>query len=159
MKKRVFIILGAIVCVILVLSLMWMFKRKNNAPQQNQENISVNEAQITEVDDYTGKLSDGSKINTNAKMNQPMTLGNLQVDNVRLTLKNGITTFRANVTNNGDSKTELKNVKVILLNENGEELVSVNGIIPELEKGNSQELAVSVTSDYLKASGYKIVEE
>ena len=159
MKKRVFIILGAIVCVILVLSLMWMFKRKNNAPQQNQENISVNEAQITEVDDYTGKLSDGSKINTNAKMNQPMTLGNLQVDNVRLTLKNGITTFRANVTNNGDSKTELKNVKVILLNENGEELVSVNGIIPELEKGNSQELVVSVTSDYLKASGYKIVEE
>lgn len=39
------------------------------------------------MDSYIGKLSDGSQINTNAKMNKSKDLGNLQLTNIRLTLK------------------------------------------------------------------------
>lgn len=159
MKKRKIVIL---VLILLVISLgigaiIMGLKTKKTDNQPNNEKIKQ-ESQITQVDTYIGELQDGSKINTNAKMNEPKELGNLKFDNIRLTLKNGITTFRANVTNNGENKTELKTITLKLLDENGNELVSAKGIINEIEKGKTQELAISITSNYINACGYEIVE-
>lgn len=147
----VILIIGAIIAMPLLTQ-----KNKKNPDAENTANL---ESQITDVDTFVGKLSDGSQINTNAKMNQSKELGKLQLTNIRLTLKNGVTTFRATVKNNGETKTDLKNVMLTLKNENDENMVSVAGVIPPIDPQQTQELAISVTSNYINAVTYDIVEQ
>lgn len=159
-KKKV--IIGIVILMVVAIIAIIVFKKVNNKNESgNEENTVVTNqmSQIEEVDNYKGKLSDGSYINTNAKFNEPSNLGDLFIDNIRLTLKNGVTSFRAMVTNNGENMADFKNVTLTLLDENGKELVKAKGIIPQMEAGKSQELAISVTSNYLNACGYKITEE
>ena len=158
MKKKIIIVLMLLV-IILVVGIVYV-KVENKKVENQPNNVETKqESQITQVDGFIGELSDGTKINTNAKMNEPKDVGNFRLDNIRLTLKNGITTFRANVTNKTENKTELESVTLKLLDENGEELVSVKGIINEIESGKSEELAISITSNYINACGYEVIED
>lgn len=161
MKKKK-IIIGIIILLIATIIIVVAIKTaKGGKETKSPEPITETkqESQIKQVNTYIGELSDGAKINTNAKVNEPSSLGDLSIDNIRLTLKNGITTFRANVTNNGTTKTELKNINLSLLDEEGKEIVNANGVITPIEASQSQELAISITSNYIDASSYKITEE
>ena len=158
-KKKIIVIVFVIVVLIAVIggiaAVILNRKKTNDTSPSN----TVQESQIKNVENFVGELSDGTKINTNAKFNSPSTLGDLSVDNIRLKIKNGITTYRATITNNGDSQTELKEVTLVLLNEDGEEIATAVGIINVIAPGNSEEFTVSITSDYIHSSGYKIIEK
>ena len=45
-----------------------------------------------------------------------------------------------------------------LKNENDENMISVIGVIPPIDSQQTQELAISVTSNYINAVTYDIVE-
>lgn len=158
-KKKIIIlvfVVGVLIAVIGGITAVILNKKKTN---DSSPSNTVQESQIKNVENFVGELNDGTKINTNAKFNTPSTLGDLSVDNIRLTLKNGITTFRATITNNGNSQTELKEVTLVLLNEDGEEIATAVGIINVIAPGNSEEFGASITSDYIHSSGYKIIEK
>lgn len=158
-KKKVIIVSVIVLLIIAIIGILFgVFKGRKNEEEQ-QEMQTKQEEQIKNVDTYIGELSDGTKINTNAKMNTPSNVGEISLDNIRLTVKNGITTFRANTTNKGASKTELKNITLSLLDEEGKELVKAKGIMQGLEVGESKELGISITSNYINAYGYKIMED
>lgn len=161
-KKNLKIIIILTVIVLAIAIIIYCFAKKNI---KNTENSNINngtttmESEIKKVGEFTGELSDGTKINTNASMNATSTLGDLQIENIRLTLKNGVTTFRASVKNAGTTKTELKNVTLILKDKDGKELVSAKGLISTLNVNESKELAISITSNYIDAYSYEIVEK
>lgn len=158
-RKILFIILAIIVVIALIVASVGIVKNKDKNKAQEQQTQDVKqELQISNIENYVGELNDGSKISTNANMNQESDLGDLHLSNIRLTLKNGVTTFRAIVTNNGDNKTELKNITLKLFDENNNELVSAKGILNEIESGANQELAISITSNYINANSYKVSE-
>ncbi len=158
-RKILFIILAIIVVIAIIVASVGIVKNKDKNKVQEQQNEDVKqELQISNIENYVGELNDGSKISTNANMNQESDLGDLHLSNIRLTLKNGVTTFRAIVTNNGNNKTELKNITLKLFDENNNELVSAKGILNEIESGANQELAISITSNYINANSYKVSE-
>lgn len=158
-RKILFIILSIIMIIAIIITSVVIVKNKNKSKVQEQQNEEVKqELQISNIENYVGELNDGSKISTNANMNQESDLGDLHLSNIRLTLKNGITTFRAVVTNNGNNKTELKDITLKLFDENNNELVSAKGILNEIESGENQELAISITSNYINANSYKVIE-
>ncbi len=158
-RKILFIILTIIVVIAIIVASVGIVKNKDKNKAQEQQNEDVKqELQISNIENYVGELNDGSKISTNANMNQESDLGDLHLSNIRLTLKNGVTTFRAIVTNNGNNKTELKNITLKLFDENNNELVSAKGILNEIESGANQELAISITSNYINANSYKVSE-
>lgn len=161
-KKNLKIIIILTVIVLIITITLYCIAKKNNKKVENptaNNETTIMESEIKKVDEFIGELSDGTKINTNAAMNVASTLGNLQIENIRLTLKNGITTFRASVKNSGTTKTELKNVTLILKDKDGKELVSAKGLISSLNADESKELAISITSNYIDACGYEIVED
>ena len=47
----------------------------------------------------------------------------------------------------------------ILKDKDGKELVSAKGLISSLNADESKELAISITSNYIDACGYEIVED
>ena len=161
-KKNLKIIIILTVIVLIIAITLYCNAKKNNKKVENptaNNETTIMESEIKKVDEFIGELSDGTKINTNAAMNVASTLGNLQIENIRLTLKNGITIFRASVKNSGTTKTELKNVTLILKDKDGKELVSAKGLISSLNADESKELAISITSNYIDACGYEIVED
>lgn len=161
-KKNLKIIIILTVIVLIIAITLYCIAKKNNKKVENptaNNDTTIMESEIKKVDEFIGELSDGTKINTNAAMNVASTLGNLQIENIRLTLKNGITTFRASVKNSGTTKTELKNVTLILKDKDGKVLVSAKGLISSLNADESKELAISITSNYIDACGYEIVED
>ena len=156
-KKKIITIVLVVVSLIAIIggiTAVILNKKKNNNFSSSN---TVQESQIKNVENFVGELDDGTKINTNAKFNAPSEVGDYSLDNIRLTLKNGITTFRATVKNNGNTKTVLKEVTLVLLNENGEEIAKAKGIINEIAPGSSQEFSTSITSDYIHACGYKLI--
>lgn len=161
-KKNLKIIIILTVTVIAISIIIYCFAKKNikNTENSNTNNGTITmESEIKKVGEFTGELSDGTKINTNASMNATSTLGDLQLENIRLTLKNGVTTFRANVKNTGATKTELKNVTLKLKDKDGKELVSAKGLISSLNADEDKELAISITSNYIDAYSYEIMED
>ena len=160
-NKKILIILITLLVVIGIILGIYFLTQNNKTPTPENTTITntPKESQITQVETYIGKLNDGTLINTNAKMNAPSTLGDLALSNIRLTLKNGITTFKATVVNNGSNATNLKNVELKLFNDNNEELVKATGLIDSLQPGESKDLTISITSDYIHASGYSLVEK
>lgn len=159
MKKKILILIVVVIILVAVVGgIMAVLKNKKKIEDSSQTNVAQ-ESQIKNVENFVGELNDGTKINTNAKFNSPSTLGEFSIKNIRLTLKNGITTFRATVTNNGTTQTELKEVILVLLNESGEEMATAHGIINKVAPGDSQELVIAITSDYIHAGGYKLIEK
>lgn len=159
--KNIIIVVIALLLVIGAIVGAYFFTNKDKTLDNENNNIvsTPKESQVTQVDSYVGKLDDGTLINTNAKMNAPSTLGDLDLSNIRLTVKNGITTFRASVTNNGSSTSSLKSVELKLFNESNEEMVKASGLINSLEPGESKDMTIAITSDYISACGYSLVEK
>ena len=105
------------------------------------------------------ETNDGTKINISPKINETKTIDGLEITNIQITSSNGVTTLIADVKNNTDTATALKNVLVKFLDQNGKELVSVNGIIMPLEIGQSTKLNVSLSSNYVTAYDINIVNK
>lgn len=158
-KKKIIIIMSTLIVVVLLITGIIAIIKNKKQPAPSTPTNTVQESQIKNVKDFVGELEDGTKVNTNAKLKTPSTLGDYSIDNIRLTMKNGISTFRATATNNSNAQTELKEVTLVLLNENGEEMVTAHGILNQAAPGASQELNISVTSDYIHAAGYKLSEK
>lgn len=92
-------------------------------------------------------------------MTEDKKIGNLTISNIQLTTKSGMTTLLADVVNEGTTKTELKMIGVNLLNEKGETLTSVTGVIDALEPGASSQLNIAMTSNYINAYDLEIFEK
>ena len=141
-----------IVCIIIIAIIILIFKNINS---NKNENVAEN----TNYPSYVTEIEDGVKLNQSSKMTDERVFGNYTISNMQLTTKSGMTTLLADVKNNSSSKTGLKVVEIQLLNENGEGLITLTGIIEELEPGASSQLNTSVTSDYIQAFDYTIKEK
>ena len=80
-----------------------------------------------------------------------MKLNELDIKNIQLTCKNGITTLLADVLNNTNKDSEIKNINIKFLDENNKEIRTVNGYIPSLKIGETTKLNVSMSSNLIIA--------
>lgn len=147
-KPIMIIILAVVIMVFIIASI-----KNKNARNQNQENI-VNEIDRTEI------LEDGTKLNTSEKLNKTKILDNLEISNIHLTTSDkGVTTLLANITNKGSVSTTLKIITIKILDENGNILEEIDGVITALNVGESTQLNIGITKDYSNAYDFEIEEK
>lgn len=140
----IIIILAIIIVVIIV---VLKLRGTNNDKEEgargaNEENTSTVE--------YVEEI-DGVKINKSTKLNEAKDVNGLRITNIQLTSESGMTNLLADVTNNTGTKTEVKTVEITLLDEEGKELTTVTGILDELEAGETTQLNIAMTSNYINA--------
>ena len=153
-----------IVVLIIIVLLIYFITSKKQKKQQEQINQLIEQSQELTITDsnlaeYVKETNDGTKINISPKINETKTIDGLEITNIQITSSNGVTTLIADVKNNTDTATALKNVLVKFLDQNGKEQVSVNGIIMPLEIGQSTKLNVSLSSNYVTAYDISIVNK
>ena len=153
-QKRNRSILAIILIVLFIIIAILVFTnilKKDNTI----ENKTQNETNTT-TESYVEELGDGIVLNKSRALNETKEIGGFVVSNIQLTTKDGMTTLLADVKNNTGTKTSLKTAEITLLDNNNEELVTVKGIINEMEAGGTSKLNISMTSNYVNAYDFKV---
>ena len=152
-KKNVlkpFILLIIILLIILIIALISINKNNKN-PEKNISNGEENK-----VESYVEEIETGLKINKSTKLNEAKEVQGLKITNIQLSTKDGMTTLLADVINNSGAKTSLKTVEITLIDKEGNELTKVTGIVDSLDVGDSKQLNIGMTSDYVNAYDFKV---
>lgn len=141
------------VVIIAIIGIVVMLVR-NNQSEKTNGNVANGEGNTS--NSYVEEIEDGVKINKSTKLNEAKEIDGLTIANIQLTTESGMTTLLADVTNHSSAKTEVKSIEITLLNEDGAELTKVTGIINALDVGESTQLNIAMTSDYVNAYDFKV---
>ena len=155
-KIRIATCIIIIIIVLFIVCLKTILKKDiDNTENSENEFVLYNSS----IADYVKTIEDGTKINISPKINQDMKLNELDIKNIQLTCKNGITTLLADVLNNTNKDSEMKNINIMLLDEDNKEIRTVNGYIPALKIGETTKLNVSMSSNLIMAYDIKFSEK
>ena len=141
-------IFGIIIIIVFIGLLKIIFKKDTKNTENSKNEFTLYDSSIA---DYVKQSENGTKINISPKINQDMKLNELDIKNIQLTCKNGITTLLADVSNNTNKDSEMKNINIKFLDENNKEIRTVNGYIPSLKIGETTKLNVSMSSNLIIA--------
>lgn len=147
-------ILIIIVLIIISIIITLVLNRNKDKEQINNNN----ETNTLKEESYIEEIEDGVKINKSSKLNEVKEINGLLITNIQLTTKDGMTTLLADVQNNSGVKTDVKTLQITLLNKDGSELTTVTGIVNGLEIGETTQLNIAMTSDYVNAYDFRVSE-
>ena len=152
MKKRkisikAWVIVAIILIIIIVAVIVNINKKNKHETTENDENS------------YVEEIADGIRINKSTKLNESKLVNGLLISNIQLTESDGMTTLLADVTNKTEQKTSFKKLRIILLDENENEISIMIAFLNNINAGETTQLNVSTTSNYIKAYDFKVVEE
>ena len=124
----------------------------------NQNNNSTNNTKTenTTVEEFVQVLDNGTKVNISDKLKQTKELDEFTIGNIQYKYTNGISTMTAEVTNNSDKATELTDIKITLLDKEGNVISELEGLIAPLEAGAKTKLSLNVTLDLVNAYDFTI---
>lgn len=155
--SKIRIAISVIIIIIVFIICFKILSKKDTDNTENSENEFV--LYNSSIADYVKKSEDGTKINISPKINQDIKLNELDIKNIQLTCKNGITTLLADVSNNTNKDSEMKNINIKFLDENNKEIRTVSGYIPALKIGETTKLNVSMSSNLIIAYDIEFSEK
>ena len=155
-EKRMILILLVILIIAIVIFVVSKNANKGNKGNNANENGSTTQQENTEPEEFVQVLEDGTKLNTSTELNKEKQVGNYKFENMQLTTQDNQTVLLADVTNTGSSKTDIQLVDVTLLDKDGNEIITVGGIISQLEPGEKTQFNTSMTLDYANTYDFKI---
>lgn len=147
-KIRIATCIIIIIIVLFIVCLKTLLKKDiDNTENSENEFVLYNSS----IPDYVKESENGTKINLSPKINKDTKINGLDIKNIQLTCKNGITTLLADVSNNTNKDSEMKNINIKFLDENNEEIRTVSGYIPALKIGETTKLNVAMSSNLIMA--------
>lgn len=148
-----------IVIAILIIGLMLII-RSNNAKKSAQNEQSSEENTVEEK--YVQVLNDGTKLNDSEKLNKDRSFegqSDIELSNIQLTSKDGITNLLCDVKNNSSTPLKLQEVYVILRDENGNEIDRIPSILEDIQPGETKQFSTFVTADYANAYDFTMIKK
>ena len=152
-EKRMILILLIILIIAIVI---FVVSKNTNKKINTNENTSTTQLENTEPEEFVQVQEDGTKLNTSTELNKEKQVGNYKFENMQLTTQDNQTVLLADVTNTGSNKTDIQLVDVTLLDKDGNEIITVGGIISQLEPGEKTQFNTSMTLDYANTYDFKI---
>ena len=147
-KKSVFYIIS-IVAILIILCIVMMTKAPNK-----EKNEDINKSSKEE---YVTILSDGTKLNISKEINKEREFDGLKITNVQLSYTNGNTTLLADIENTNVEKTDLKGIKVQMLDKEGVVIAEAKGLIPSIGVKEKSKLSINIAMDCSNAYDFVII--
>lgn len=162
-NKNILIISG----ILLIVILLCIRYSSLNKASENKDEVKISESEAEPI--YTEKRFDMNntknariigniKQNISNKLLEERNYLDLRISDIKLEsdASTGVTTFMAMVENMGDSTHGEELVRIILLNDEGIEFATIDGVIGELKKGEKTELASYTGTDLANAYDFRI---
>ena len=154
------IILGLIIVgiiVFIIMSIVKSNKAKKDAANaaQGQGSQQVEENVVKE--EFVQQTDDGTKVNVGSKITEDKEVGGLKFTNVQLTEKDNQSTLLADVQNaTGRDITDYTNLDITFLTQDGQEIITIKGILAPIKAGETTQLNAGLTQDVANAYDLKI---
>lgn len=156
MKRNKKIITTLVIIVVVIVGVILVLEKLSNN-QEDKGNQYKNEQEENKNDEkYVEKLDDGTKLNISNKLNETKSLDGLEISNIQLTYKNGMSVILADVRNTTNQDIKLTPINLKLYDEQGNVLESLEGLISEVKAGEKTQLNIGVSNDFANAYDFSI---
>lgn len=151
-KKTIIILVLFAVIVVAIICIIGSIMKKTSKVEteiakQNTE---------TDIEKYVQKLEDGSKLNVSDELRKTKNVEGLEISNIQLKEIGGITTLLADVENKTGKATERKMVKIDILDNSGNVITDVQGVMDPMKAGEKVQLNTAVSADVANAYDFRI---
>jgi len=161
-ERRMILIL--VIVAIIVIAVLVKVRSGNNSDGSNDSNSgrlssgtsSSDDENSTTKEDFVQVLDDGTRLNISNKLAETKTFGDYEISNIQLTESDGLSKILADVKNIGTTDAETKFIEIVVVDESGNELVSMNSMIGEVAAGETIQLNASATADFANAYDFTI---
>lgn len=166
-KKKKYLIIGilAIIVIAVIVILALVLNNQNQKVEQEEQEqnntIDYNEINLNDMgilDNVEVKGNGNIKSNTSETLLAERTFNGLTIKNISLESNKGTTTFKATVINNSENIYPAKEVKITLLDKDGQEYGILNALIEEIQPGGERVIDASTNVDLSNAYNFKIEE-
>ncbi len=119
---------------------------------QNEENI---------VNPYVEELEDGQIKNNSPELKEEKKFRQINISNIDFVYNPGnkITTITADLSNTGTEEQIQEIVALKIIGQNGEEIVTIDALIPNIKVGETRILRCSATANLSNATNFEILEK
>ena len=170
-KKKKTITLNPLIIIILLVSLILvgivLYQRKTDQKNINKsENETTTKQEIEqEKQEYSlidmnntenAKIEGGTKENTSSKLAEEKKYKGMTVKNIKLVAEGGVTRLTATVENTTKNNYEGGGITIIFTNADGSEYARLEGVLPAIDSGKSNELDAGTTADIANAYDFII---
>lgn len=152
-EKRMIAILVAITVVVIMIAI-WMSNLK-----EPKEEVKRQEVKVESTGENVELLEDGTRLNTSNKLKETKKINGMEISNFQLTEKDNVTLLLGTVTNTSSTKQGGYPVNVKIVDEQGNEIITVGAYLGELEPGESTQFNTSATFDCVNAYDFSISEK
>ena len=144
------------VIIIILIGLIILISGLTLMIRKTEKREEIKEEKNETIEEFVQKLEDGTNLNTSTKMKEAKKIEGMIIDDIQLTEKNNVTLLLAKVTNETNSKQGGYPVKIEIMDKEGNEIISIEGYIGELESGESTQLSISASFNYANAYDFVI---
>ena len=156
MKSNEKIMIAVLVIITLCLVIFAATRNKNKDEGGDTSGTTGGGATIQVEEEFVATTESGTKVNTSEKLAEKKVVNNIEFTDIQLTEKNGQTLLIATVTNTSEVKSEMFEVRITLLDENGGEIKTIPGLVAPLEPGASTQFSSTTTLDYVNAYDFTV---
>lgn len=155
-KKGINLITLILIILVIIIAITVIVKITGKNSNKKQTNGVQNQEQ---EEKFVKVLENGEKLNTNSKLNENKSIEGLELSNIQLTYKDGITNLLCDVRNTSKKNIKMQEVEIVLLDEDGNTIYKMPGVIEEIEAGATKQFNTSITADFANAYDFKIVKK
>lgn len=137
--KLVFILL----IVVIIIGLIGVIVYINSNKDKNEETYTVQE--------------DGTKVNISEKVLEKKAVNGLEIDNIKVVEKNGITEIMGDIKNVSGKRVEGFYIMIDLIDKNGQVLVGLGSYINPIDKDSEGSLNAITNGSYADIADMKIL--
>lgn len=153
MKKNTKLMTGIVIAVIIAIVLAIIIVNQNN------EEKTTRQAEKDTEEKYVELLEDGTKVNKSTKLQETKKIDGMEIKDFQITEKDNVTVLIGTITNKSNEKKGDYPVDIKILDDKGNEIITVGGYIGELEPEESTQLNCSATFDYANAYDFEITKK
>ena len=152
----VIIIIGVI--ALIIMNIIKGVKQNSNKEEANAgEQQAQEEGEENAVEEFVQQTDDGTKVNVGSKLSENKEVEGLSFTNIQLTEKDNQSTLLADVENKtGKDIDDYTNLNITFLTKDGQEIITIKGILPPLKSGASTQLNAGLTQDVANAYDVEI---
>ena len=156
MKSNEKLMIAILVIITLCLVIFAASRGKEEDVVENNPTTTGNKPNIKVEEEFVQTTESGTKVNTSEKLAEKKVVNNIEFTDIQLTERDGETLLIATVKNAGTEKSELFEVRITLLDENGGEIKTIPGLVAPLEPEATAQFSASTTLSYVNAYDFEV---
>ena len=149
-EKKMIAILVAITVVVIIIAIMMNFNKSKEEETENEAGQEENTVSL---------LEDGTLLNNSDKLHETKRFEEMEMNQIQLTERDGETELIATVTNTSDTDQGDYPVLVKMLDQQGNEITTMNAYIGKLKAGKSTKISTSATFDSTNVYDFTITKK